>query len=104
MVQLAQKSFMSNSPFPPHVPKVGDLLRVTPEKVDYVVVHYRDFCEEAYVTSRFIATDYEGNPVILVWLGGYMLNEPLRFSLTNEMCLTHFDKHDRIVRIEVILE
>lgn len=95
---------MSNSPFPFHIPKVGDLLRVTSERVDYVVTHYKDFCEEAHVTSRFMATDYEGNPVIEISLGGRMLVEPLRFSPKNEMCLTYFDGQDRIVNVEVVME
>jgi hypothetical protein len=93
-----------NSPFPTYVPRIGDLVRVTPEKVDYVTYHYRYFCEEAYVTSRFLGVDYEGKTVILCSLGGRMLIEPLRFNLENQMCLTVFDKYDRIVNIEVVLE
>lgn len=95
---------MSNSPFPSEIPEIGDLLRVTPEKVDYVVHHYKDFCEEAFVTSRFFATDYEGNPIIEITLGGRRLTEPLRFSPKNQMCLTFFDGQDRMVNFEVILE
>ncbi len=98
------RSHMTNSPFPPEVPKVGDLLRVTPVKVDYVVHHYKDFCEEAHVVSRFYATDYEGNPIIEVTIGGKMMSEPLRFYPQKQMCLCFFDGHDRIVNVEVILE
>ncbi len=95
---------MSDSPFPPEVPKIGDLLRVTPEKVDYVVHHYRDFCEEAHVTSRFFAIDYEGRPFIEISLGGRRLTEPLRFNPRNQMWLTLFDGQDRMINIEVIPE
>lgn len=93
---------MADSPFPPHVPKMGDLLRVTPLGFDYVVTHYKYFCEEAYVASRFFATDYEGNPVIEISLGSRMLTEPLRFSLKNQMCLTYFDGQDRMVQVETL--
>ena len=95
---------MSDSPFPPNIPKLGDLLRVTPQVVDYVVCNYKHFCEEAYVTSRFFATDYEGNTIIEITLGGHMLTEPLRFNPKNQMYLIRFDTQDRIVNVEVILE
>ena len=95
---------MPNSLFPPEVPKIGDTLRITPVKVDYVVRHYKDFCEEAYVTSRFYAIDYEGNPIIEVSLGGRMIIEPLRFSTQKQMWLTLFDGQDMLVQVEIIME
>lgn len=95
---------MTDSPFPAHIPKIGELLRVSPVKIDYVVNHYQDFCEEAHVVSRFFAKDYEGKTIIEVSLGGRLLVEPLRFSLESSMCLTVFDGHDRIVQMESILE
>ncbi len=93
-----------DSPFPPHVPKIGDLLRITPVKIDYVVKHYKDFCEEAYVVSRFFAKDYEGNTIIEVSLGGRMLTEPLRFGMEHQLCITLFDGDDHPVHVETILE
>lgn len=95
---------MLDSPFPSEVPKIGDLLRVTPVKIDYVVHHYKDFCEEAYVTSRFFATDYEGNPIIEVSLGGRMITEPLRFSAKKQMWLNFFDGENRLVQVKTILQ
>lgn len=95
---------MSDSPFPSEIPKTGSLLRITPVKIDYVVRHYRDFCEEAYVTSRFFAIDYEGNPYFEVTLGGRRLTEPLRFNPKNKMWLTFFDGQDMLVQLETIME
>lgn len=95
---------MFGSPFPPEVPKIGDLLRITPIKVDYDVRHYKDFCEEAFVVSRFQAIDYEGKPIIEVSLGGRMIIEPLRFSVEKQMWLTSFDGQDTLVKVETILE
>ncbi len=95
---------MSNSPFPSEVPNMGALLRITPVKIDYVVHHYKDFCEEAYVVSRFFAIDYEGNTIIEVSLGGRMIIEPLRFSPQKQMWFCLFDGQDRLVTVEVVLE
>jgi hypothetical protein len=95
---------MPNSPFPPEVPNIGTLVRITPVKIDYVVRHYKDFCEEAYVTSRFFAIDYAGRTFIEVSLGGRMIIEPLRFNPQNQMWLTMFDDQDQQVQLEIIME
>ena len=95
---------MDDLTYPPEVPKVGALLRVTPTKVDYDVHNYRDFCEEAYVTSRFIATTYEGSTIIEVSLGGRMLTSPLRYNPQNKMWLISFDNQDIIVTVEIMPE
>ncbi len=90
--------------FPSELPKISSLVQVTPHKVDYVTRHYKDFCEEAYVVSRFVAIDYEGNPIIEICLGGRMITEPLRFNPKNNMWLTVFDGQDMMVRVETIME
>lgn len=95
---------MNTPPFPPEVPKTGALVRITPVKIDYVVHHYKDFCEEAYVVSRFFAIDYAGNSIIEVALGGRMIIEPLRFSPQKQMWLTSFDGQNMLVQVETILE
>ncbi len=95
---------MPNSSFPPEIPNIGTLVRVTPVKIDYVVRHYKDFCEEAYVVSRFSATSYDGTSVIEVSLGGRMITEPLRFNPENQMWLTMFDDQDQQVQLEIIME
>lgn len=90
--------------FPPEVPKVGDLLRVTPTPVDYVPRNYKFFCEEAHVISRFTGKSYDGtNFCIEVFLGGRYLNR-LFYNQTYKTWSVNFDDQTINVEVEVILE
>ncbi len=94
---------MPTSKFPSHIPQIGDLLRITPIKIDYTVRHYKDFCEESYVTSRFFALNYEGKPIIEVSLGGAMIHT-LSCDVEEAKYRTLFDNQLTLVEVEKILE
>ena len=67
---------MSESPFPPEFPLVGDLVRITPVKEDYVPKNYKFFCEESHVISRFFGISYSGEEYCpLISLGGDYIRE-----------------------------
>jgi hypothetical protein len=87
--------------FPPEVPEIGDLVRITPVTVDYVVRNYKFFCQEAFVSSRFYALDYNDRKFVEVWLSGDMIRT-VRFSLANSTWSTDFDEQTTQLEIEKI--
>lgn len=94
---------MQDSIFPPEVPRVGDLLRITPVRQDYVVRNYKFFCEEVYVTSRFYALDYADRKFIEVGLGGQYVSM-IFFNLETSSWSAHFDGKITQMEVEKILE
>lgn len=94
---------MSNSHFPPEIPQISDAVRITPVTVDYVPRHYKFFCEESYVVSRFFAIDYEDNEFVEVCLGGERIGK-LHFNLKSSTWSIDFDDLRIQVEVEKILE
>ena len=94
---------MAESPFPLEFPRVGDLLRITPVKEDYVG-NYKFFCEEAHVLSRFISISYDGKQNLpSLNFGGRYIKE-LTFSPKYDTWHTAFDRQVIQVEVEKILE
>ena len=80
---------MSDYRFPSEIPEVGALIRITPVRVDQIVRHYKDFCEEAHVVSRFRAVNYEGAECCIeVYVGGEFITK-LFYNQSKEI-LDHF--------------
>ena len=94
---------MSDYVFPPEVPQVGALIRITPVKVDYDVRNYRDFCEEAYVTSRFGSVNYERvENCVVVFTGGFFIDQ-LSYNQSTHCWTAFFDDMHVHVEVEVII-
>lgn len=95
---------MSDSSFPPEIPKIDEAVRITPVKEDYAPRNYKFFCEESHVVSRFLAFDYEGKPYkIEVCLSGRMI-PIIYFNQTSQSWSTKFDDQEVQVEVEKILE
>lgn len=103
MSKNSRRCAMSDSFFPPEIPKVGDLVRITPVVIDYVPRLYKMFCEESYVLSRFVATYYEGKKFVEVALGGEEIKK-LRFNSEFSTWSIQFDNRKIQVEVEKILE
>jgi hypothetical protein len=93
---------MTDQVFPPEVPNLGDLLRITPIREEYVPNEYKFFCEEAYVVSRFFAIDHADRKFIVFRMGGEI--REINFNIKNETWFIHFDNQRLQVEIEKILE
>jgi len=94
---------MSDYRFPSEIPEVGALIRVTPVKVDYTVKHYKDFCEETHVTSRFRPVNYEGvECCIEVFTSGSYIGK-LFYNQSKQYWTTDFDGMEVQVEVEVLI-
>lgn len=94
---------MGNSHFPPEVPQIGEAVKITPVKEDYITRTYNFFCEESHVTSRFFAIDYANRQYVEVHLSGENIRK-LRFNLENSSWSIQFDDQQIQVEVEKILE
>jgi len=95
---------MAEQIFPPEIPQIGDDIRVTPVKVDYVPRNYKFFCEEASVVSRFFGTSYDGNAFCIeVFLNGRYISR-LIYNQKYNTWNTNFDDMQIQVEVEKLLQ
>lgn len=95
---------MLESVFPPEVPCVGDLVQITPIQGEPLLnKHYKYFCEEVHVVSRFLATDYDDRKYLQIYVGGTLIRE-IRFNLEHQTWSIGSDKEKIQVEVKKILE